>query len=103
MRRREFITLLGGTSVAWPISARAQQPVAPLIGVLSSGARDSDDIRLGPLREGLMEMGYAEGRNVSIEYRWAGEQPATGSRGRSGSGPHRWHRRDRLPDRGAGR
>jgi putative ABC transport system substrate-binding protein len=74
MRRRNFITLVS-SAAAWPVVARAQQRAVPLIGILSTGARDTDDIRLRPFRQSLMEMGYVEGRNVSVEYRWADEQP----------------------------
>jgi putative tryptophan/tyrosine transport system substrate-binding protein len=74
MRRREFITLLGGASLC-PLVARAQQPPLPVIGWLSSGSRESDDVfRLPPFRLGLNETGYTEGRNVEIEYRRAEDQ-----------------------------
>ena len=72
MRRREFITLVSGTAVAWPLAVRAQQPPMPVIGWLSSGSRDSDDVlRLPPFRLGLNDTGYVEGRDVAIEYRSA--------------------------------
>lgn len=72
--RREIIALLCGVAVVWPLPARAQQPALPVIGYLSPGSVESDAIRVAGLRRGLNEAGYVEGRNVRIEYRWAGNQ-----------------------------
>jgi putative ABC transport system substrate-binding protein len=71
MRRREFITLLGGTVAAWPLAARAQQPTkVPRIGVLLVSGTEP----MGPFREALRDLGYAEGMNIQIEVRSAQSQ-----------------------------
>ena len=75
MRRRAFITLLGGAAVAWPLSARAQQPVMPVVGFLSPASPDANVVdRLRGFRQGLRDTGHVDGENVTIMYRWAERQ-----------------------------
>jgi putative tryptophan/tyrosine transport system substrate-binding protein len=74
MRRREFMTLLGGTVLVWPLVARAQQPGMPMIGFLGTRASGDDPQLLTAFRSGLKEAGYVEGQNVAMEYRFAENQ-----------------------------
>jgi putative ABC transport system substrate-binding protein len=71
MRRRDFITLIGGGSAAWPIVAWAQQPAMPVIGFLSFRSANESETSVAAFREGLSEIGYADGRSVNIAFRWA--------------------------------
>ena len=70
MRRRDFVKVAAGAAVAWPLAARAQQPVMPVIGFLSAGTFEMNRDYGAAFHRGLADGGFAEGRNVGIEYRW---------------------------------
>ncbi len=75
MQRRQFITLLGGAAALWPFSARAQQRATPMIGYMISGTPETTAANVAAFRRGLNEVGFVEGRNVAVEYRWSSGGP----------------------------
>jgi len=74
MRRRDFITLVGGAAAAWPVVARGQQAAMPVISLFNSGKQATNTKNLTTFRQGLKEAGFVEGQNVMIEFRWAEDQ-----------------------------
>ena len=71
MKRRQFITLIGGAAVGWPLAARAQQPAVPVIGFLRDSTAAGSEFMVNGLLKGLAEAGFVEGRNLTIEYAWS--------------------------------
>ena len=74
MKRRKFISLLGGAAVSWPLAARAQQPTMPVVGFVRSSSLADSRVLVTAFRDGLRETGFVEGQNVAIEYRYADNQ-----------------------------
>src|SRR6266568_489900 len=74
MRRRQFLGLIGGASISWPLTAHAQQTTLPVVGFLNSASAGGYASMAAAFKQGLKETGYVEGNNVAIEYRWADDQ-----------------------------